>query len=123
MISLYYICQSGKLYKSTGNACSENSTEAYSVPYEECLGCNRFEDLGNSEDNKKHLPAWQIALIVVGSISVCALCCGLGVLCIYGSASFVAFVCCDRKQATTDQRLLHQQQYPVATASPVCPHH
>ena len=110
--------QSGKLVKYAGLGCV-SSSQGYSVPYEECLGCNSFEDTGNSDDDASNLAGWAVALIVVASLACCACCIGLVALLIFGTANVIAFICCRNTQSSNQQQLTHQQQHPTVVATPM----
>jgi hypothetical protein len=78
--------------------------------------------MGNSEDNKDHLAAWAVALIVMACLFGCFCCCGIGALIIYGSAAVVAFIFCRRQEPDSNQsnqKLAHQQHQQGATGNPV----
>ncbi len=72
-----------------------SSYSVYDLPYENCLGCNAFNDLSNDDSSSYTLPTGIVILIVI--LVIFAVCCSLfGVLfgCGVLSAAAVTGICC-----------------------------
>ena len=101
------------MLKYSSTDCAFGS-QGYSVPYEECLGCNSFQDLNGQDDNGANtLPAWAIVLIVFASLFFCFCCLGLVALAFFGAAQVIACICCRHTTNKTSTQLA-QQHSPMS---------